>query len=55
MLIELSSLQGKTYEHIKNYITLNKAQFIKLVRYFRGLNLQLYGNQKVELDYYSLL
>ena len=53
--IDLSSLQGKSYENIKNCLALNKSQFIELVRYFRGLNVQLYDNQTIDLDYYSLL
>ena len=53
--IDLNYLQGKSFDYIRNYVHLNRSQFIDLVKYFRRLNVTFYNNQQVDLDYYNLI
>ena len=53
--IDLNYLQGKSFDYIRNYVHLNRSQFIDLVKYFRRLNVTFYNNQQIDLDYYNLI
>ena len=53
--IDLNYLQGQSFDYIRNYVHLNRDQFIDLVKYFRRLNVTFYNNQQVDLDYYNLI
>ena len=50
----LGFLQNKSYEYIKNYVILNKSQFIDLTKFFHGLFLPLYNEQLIDIEYSDL-
>ena len=54
MPIDLGFLQNKSFEYIKNYVSLNKSQFIDLTKFFRGLFLPLYNDQPIDIEYSDL-
>ena len=54
MPINLDYLQSKSFQYIKNYVSLNKSQFIELVKVIRGLNMPLYNDQHLDLNYSDL-
>ena len=55
MPINLDYLQSKSFQYIKNYVSLNKSQFIELVKVIRGLNIPLYDDQPIDINYSNLV
>ena len=53
--IDLIFIQDKSFEYIKNYVHLNKNQFIDLVKSFRELNAYFYSNLPVDIDYNEIV
>ena len=53
--IDLRVLQDKPYEYIKNYMQLNKHQFIDLVKFFRNQKLVFYYNQSIDYNFSALV
>ena len=45
----------KSYDYVKNYIYLNRSEFIELVKSFRNENLTEYKVQKIDSNYFRLV
>jgi len=53
--IDLYYIQNKVIDFIKIYMSLNRSQFINLVKYLRNKNLAEYNNNCLDLDYNRLV
>ena len=55
MPIDLNYLQNKSFQYIKYYVSLNKSQFIEILKFIRGLNIPLYDDQPIDINYSNLV